>query len=87
MVMKTITVRLPERLAAEIETESRMRRISKSDVIRERLQIVGRRARRRPASLEAIADLIGSVNGLPSDLSARKKAYLKATGYGQKRHR
>jgi hypothetical protein len=38
-----------------------------------------------PPTLAAIADLIGSVNGLPSDLSARKKHYLKAMGYGQKR--
>jgi hypothetical protein len=37
--------------------------------------------------LDAIADLIGSVDGLPADLSARKKRYLEATGYGQKRPR
>lgn len=36
--------------------------------------------------LSAIADLIGSVKGLPADLSARKKRYLKA-GYGKKRPR
>jgi hypothetical protein len=41
------------------------------------------RLRRRTASLDAIADLIGSVDGLPADLTARKKAYLRATGYGQ----
>ena len=35
----------------------------------------------------AIADLIGSVTGLPTDLSSQKKAYLKTTGYGQKRTR
>ncbi|HKU46661.1 MAG TPA: hypothetical protein VJQ58_07240 [Burkholderiales bacterium] len=35
-----------------------------------------------------IADLIGSVTGgLPADLSARKKHYLRATGYGRKRPR
>jgi hypothetical protein len=37
--------------------------------------------------LDTIADLIGSVEGLPSDLSARKKRYLKSTGYGKKRTR
>lgn len=41
----------------------------------------------RPPSLEAIADLIGSVSGLPPDLAARKKHYLWVTGYGRKRHR
>jgi hypothetical protein len=43
--------------------------------------------RPRPAALDAIADLIGSVDGLPTDLSKTKKKHLKATGYGRKRHR
>lgn len=85
--MKTLTVRLPEALVAEIETESRGRRISKSDVVRERLQRRGGRVARRPAPLAAIADLIGSVDGLPADLSSQRKRYLKATGYGRKRPR
>ena len=84
--MKTLTVRLPEPLIADIEAESRERRLSKSDVVRERLERSDRPAR-TPRSLRAIADLIGSVSGLPADLSARKKAYLHATGYGQKRAR
>ena len=84
--MKTLTVRLPEPLVAEIDAESRQRRVSKSDVVRERLQL-GRKARQQRSSLDAIKDLIGGVNGLPSDLSARKKHYLKATAYGRKRSR
>lgn len=81
--MKTITVRLPEPMAADIEAESRDRGISKSDVVRERLK----RAKKpkRPASLEAIADLIGAADDLPSDLSARVDYYLKKTGYGRNR--
>lgn len=82
--MKTITVRLPEPLVAEIEAESRGRKCSKSDVVRERLQRVGRAKPSRSTPLGAIADLIGSVEGLPPDLSSRKKRYLKATGYGRK---
>jgi Arc/MetJ-type ribon-helix-helix transcriptional regulator len=85
--VKTLTVRLPELLAAEIEADSRERRISKSDVVRERLQIAAGPLRRPAAPVEAIADLIGSVAGLPADLSARKKRYLQATGYGRKRPR
>jgi hypothetical protein len=34
--------------------------------------------------LDAVADVIGSVDRLPADLSARKKKYLKSTGYGRK---
>jgi Arc/MetJ-type ribon-helix-helix transcriptional regulator len=85
--MKTITVRLPEPLVAEIEAESRGRKCSKSDVVRERLQRVGRAKRGRSTKLGAIADLIGSVEGLAPDLSAHKKRYLKATGYGRKSSR
>lgn len=84
--MKTLTVRLPEPLVAGIEAESRRRRISKSDVVRERLGRAPRK-RRHTASLDSIADLIGSVDGLPTDLTTRKKEYLHATRYGQERAR
>jgi Arc/MetJ-type ribon-helix-helix transcriptional regulator len=85
--MKTLTVRLPEQLFAEIEAESCVRKISKSDVVRERLQLAAVRESKHAQPLQAIAELIGSVDGLPSDLSARKKHYLQATGYGRKRSR
>jgi hypothetical protein len=84
--METLTVRLPAALAQEIEAESKARRISKSDVVRERLQRAARVPRRRSA-LATIADLIGSVDRLPADLSAQRKRHLKATGYGRKRSR
>jgi hypothetical protein len=83
--MKTLTVRLPAPLAAEIESEARAWRISKSDVVRERLQRATCGGRRTPVALAAIADLVGSVDGLPADLSTRKRRYLKATGYGPRR--
>ena len=73
-------------MVAEIEAESRERNMSKSDVVRERLQ-VGKKAGRRRSPLNDIADLVGSVRGLPEDLSARKKDYLRRTGYGRKRPR
>ena len=70
--MKTLSVRLPKGLVAEIENESSERKLSISDVMRERL---------------SRADVTGSVDGLPADLSARKKSCLKATGYGRKQPR
>lgn len=85
--MKTLTVRLPVPLVADIEAESRGRKISKSDVVRERLQHAREPARRRATPLDAIADLIGAVDGLPPDLSGHKKRYLRTTGYGRKRPR
>lgn len=84
--MKSVTVRLPERLDAELEAESRVRRISKSDVIRERLQHAPDQSHNDP--LASIRDLIGSVeDDLPSDLSARKNHYLKALISAKKRPR
>jgi Arc/MetJ-type ribon-helix-helix transcriptional regulator len=83
--MKTLTVRLPEPLLADIEAESRGRKMSKSDVVRERLQIARESTRPKSPSVEAITDLIGSVDGLPPDLSARKKHYLGTMAYGRKR--
>lgn len=84
--MKTLTVRLPEALVAQIETESRRRKLSKSDVVRERLTLAPSQ-RRQSSALDAIADLIGSVDGLPSDLSTQKKKHLKSMGYGRNRAR
>jgi Arc/MetJ-type ribon-helix-helix transcriptional regulator len=84
--MKTLTVRLPEALVAEIEAESRERRRSKSDVIRERLTRA-EKPRSKTRLPDSIADLVGSVSALPADLSGRKKAYLKSTDYGRKRNR
>jgi Arc/MetJ-type ribon-helix-helix transcriptional regulator len=82
--MKTLTVRLPDMLAAQIEAESRRRNISKSDVVRERLT----RTTDAPSNaLDAVADLIGSVDAAPADLSARRKDYLAVTSYGRKRPR
>jgi hypothetical protein len=73
---------LPEQLMADIEVEARARRISKSEVVRERLQRAG-----RTWPFDSIADLIGSAEDLPTDLSARKKDYLRATSYGRNRQR
>lgn len=81
--MKTLTVRLPEPLVADIEAESRGRKVSKSQVVRERLERAPWQ-RGRNTSLNAIADLIGSVDGLPADLTNQKKQYLRTTDYDQK---
>jgi len=63
--MKTLSVRLPDDLLAEIKAEARRSRRSKSAVARERLMSA---PPSNGTSLDAIADLIGSVDGLPSDL-------------------
>jgi len=83
--MKTLTVRLPEALVAEIERESQVRRVSKSDVVRERLS----RARNGAGGSmrDLVGDLIGSVGRLPADLSSKKKKYLPELIRAEKHHR
>jgi hypothetical protein len=55
--MKTMTVRLPDSLIIEIEQESRSRRISKSDLVRERLQ----QPRPLPGSGSPTGELLGDI--------------------------
>jgi hypothetical protein len=87
--MKTLTVRLPDSLVTEIEHESRARRVSKSDVVRERLHHPQVATSAGGSMRELIGDLIGSVrnDGLPGDLSSNKKKYLPALIRAKKRHR
>jgi hypothetical protein len=85
--MKTLTVRLPEAMVAKIEAESRRRKLTKSDIVRERLQAAAGPQPAHSAGLDGIGDLIGSVDGLPGDLSSRRRHYLKSTRYGRKRPR
>jgi hypothetical protein len=84
--MKSLTVRLPETLVSNIEQESRARAISKSDVVRERLE-----SRSRPPGVQTMHDLVGdlagSCHGLPSDLSSNKKKYLPGLIRAKKLHR
>ena len=55
--MKTLTVRLPDALVIEIERESQSRRVSKSDVVRERLH----HPQRASAAGGTMRDLIGHI--------------------------
>jgi hypothetical protein len=86
--MKTLTIRLPDSLIMEIERESQARNVSKSDVVRERLgQPKTHGTSGRGSMRDLIGDLIGSVKGLPSDLSANKKKYLPDLIRAKKLHR
>ena len=78
--MKTMTVKLPEHLLAEIEAAARERKISKSEIVRERLE-QGSNASR--ASLwNRMADLVIDDESLPRDLSSNKE---HLDGYGSGR--
>jgi Arc/MetJ-type ribon-helix-helix transcriptional regulator len=79
--MQTLTVKLPDALAGEIAEESKRRRISKSEVVRERLTA---RMRKSPTLLEQMQDLIINDPASPGDLSTNKR-HLRDYGKGRRR--
>lgn len=86
--MQTLVLRIPDNLARELEAEARQSHLTKSEIARRRLIAAGSPVPAAAIGFELIADLIGTVTGGPTDMSARKKDYLKTQGYGQpRRHR
>jgi hypothetical protein len=79
--MKTLTLKVPDGLFAEIASAARARNVSKSHVIRERLTQKRAEAQKgASASLwSRIADVVIQHDPLPSDLSSNK-AHLKRYG-------
>lgn len=82
--MKMMSIRLPDPVVAELEAEAKERGISKTDLVRESIE--QRRRQKRAKVPDDLADIIGCIDGLPEDLSSRKKYYLRQ-GYGRKPHR
>ena len=92
--MKTLVVKIPEALAAEIEEEARSTGKSKSDVVRQRLERSSKEGPGpRPLTVWDVSrDLIEKLereNTEPAtrDVASRHKYYLRKWGYGKnKRH-
>lgn len=78
-LMKTVTVKLSEPVFAEIAGAARERNVSKSQVIRERLNVD---RTDQPSLWSRIEDLVLDDPALTRDLSSNPK-YL--SGYGQAR--
>ncbi len=80
--MQTLVLRIPEDLARELDAEAKKSHLTKSEVARRRLIAAGLQGHAAAAAgFDLIADLIGTVEGGPSDMSARKKDYLKTKDY------
>lgn len=81
-VMRTISLKLPDDLLAQLESEAKARRVTKSWLVRESLE----RALRQQAPGGAVScydlarDLAGTMKGLPEDL-ADSSRYMG--GFGQ----
>ncbi len=79
--MRTISLKLPERLLARLEEESRARRTTKSRVVRECLErgLAEAKARTEASCYDLAQDLAGSLKGLPADIATNSK-YLEGFG-------
>jgi hypothetical protein len=80
--MSTISLKLPDRLLALLEKESRSRRTTKSSLVREALEkaLAARPGNGETTCYDLARDLAGSVKGLPSDLATNPK---HMEGFGQ----
>lgn len=80
--MQTISLKLPDTLLRQLESEARLRRVTKSHLVRASLEKALRDGKdgARVSCYDLARDLAGKVKGLPKDL-ATNPAYLK--GFGQ----
>ena len=80
--MRTISLKLPDRLILQLESEAKARRVTKSFLVREGLEKTLRpnSPRGEISCYDLAQDLAGSVKGLPEDLAANPK-YMD--GFGQ----
>jgi len=84
--MKSLTVRLPDDLVAELEAASREGNTTVSSVVRDRVAHYKTAPTQKGDTLSLIGDLVGSLNGVPPDMSGNIKHYLKKSGYGRRAH-
>lgn len=86
--MKTLTIRLPDVLAQRLEEESLARRVSKSDIVRERLAQPGEPPT-KGSSLEGILEAAWSakVPSRPRRFMSSQKTRLAERIRGKKLHR
>jgi len=79
--MRTISLKLPDDLLADLDKEAKARRLTKSVLVRQSLETsLRRRPRHVAASCYDLArDLAGSVRGLPPDL-AHNPRYMEGFG-------
>lgn len=81
--MKTLTIKVPDALFAEITAAAQTRQVSRSEIIRERLtrHLVPEQGTKQ-SLWSRMQDLVIDDDSLPTDLSSNK-AHLD--GYGQQR--
>ena len=69
--MRTISLKLPDDMLSQLDREARLRKVTKSSLVRESLKTA---LRKRPpggaaSCYDVVRDLAGTVRGLPEDLA------------------
>jgi hypothetical protein len=81
MSLRTVTVKLHDRLLSEIEAVARSRRVSRSEILRERL---AQGDAPNGSVWERMQDLVIAEDHAPADLASNK---ARLRGYGRSRSR
>jgi len=79
--MRTISLKLPDDLLAQLAGQAKARRVTQSRLIRESLvrALYEQASTRAPSCYDVAVDLAGRVKGLPEDLAADPK-YMEGFG-------
>ena len=79
--METLSMKLPRALLTRLDQESRVRRTSRSSLVRQAIEreLSGPASGVSPTCFDLAADLAGAISGLPKDLATNPK-YLKDFG-------
>ena len=86
--MRTISLKLPDDLLAQLESEAKLRRVTKSRLVRDNLEKALSKPSRAaaPSCYDLARDLAGSLKGLPEDLAENPK-YTEGFGQWRTAHR
>lgn len=79
--MRTISVKLPERLIAQLTRQAKARRVTKSCIVRDSLEKEFHQVRseEEASCFDLACDLAGSIKGLPKDLAVNPR-YMDGFG-------
>ena len=77
--MKTLTVKIPDAVLAEINAVAKARNLPRSEIVRERLARKQAANRTKGSLWDRMEDLVIQSDALPADLSSNK-VYLKKYG-------
>jgi hypothetical protein len=77
----------PNDLVRELDSKAKKSHLTKTEVARRRPIAASSQSHESDSGFDLIPDRIGTIEGGPGDVSARKTEYLKTKCYGKPRHR